>query len=383
MADYGSYDSGTGDVISAIQRPAVVVGQAPNPNVMSPTDVTFVGEQPYMGGQPVNIPGFGGPSGDDLINSAIARRQQIEQQRYDLSRRLEGATRRQAPSIISQIQGLDLAAHGAMADAALGTRMKLDQADQLRMAAHEDAMTAARALKTDREHSIDEQGAALMTGLGRLDALHRSGNISSEEYDAGLLDLGQQYGLGLRHPDAGKMYEHYVGEADRRNQFNLRRTAAEAARVGARYGVDVQTDEYGNPSIEATKAVALQTPRGRSEALKQMGDELYQKYGNPLGVNSLFNPIVPHTSPDNGKTINLPYADKKTGKLAAMNVPMDTFNQMKADFQDRYFSLFPPAAPTSSPSQPEAQSGGLQVGTQRTIGGVPAVWDGQGWKRAQ
>lgn len=375
MADYGSYDSGTGDVISAIQRPSVAT-QAQNPN-----DVVFMGDQPYQGGQPVNIGGYGSSPGDDLINNAIAARQNIEARRYDLSRRLEGATRRQAPSIISQIQGLDQAAHGVMADAALGTRIKLAQADDLRMAAHEDAMTAARALKTDREHSIDEQGAALMTGLGRLDALHRNGNISSEEYDAGLLDLGQQYGLGLRHPDAGKMYEHYVGEADRRNQFNLRRTAAEAARVGARYGVDVQTDEYGNPSIEATKAVALQTPRGRSEALKQMGDELYQKYGNPLGVNSLFNPIVPHTSPDNGKTINLPYADKKTGKLAAMNVPMDTFNQMKADFQDRYFSLFPPAAPTSS--QPEAQSGGLRVGTQRTIGGVPAVWDGQGWKRAQ
>ena len=376
MADYGSYNSGTGDVISAIQRPALDI---PTEQARIQQNIQLQNEQaaaqarfaPYQ-------------QADDLINNAIAARQNIEARRNQLSQQLGSVSnRRQAAGIVSQIQGLDQAAHGVMQDAALGTRMKLDQADQLRMSAHEDASTAARALKTDREHSIDEQGAALMTGLGRLDALHRNGNISSEEYDAGLLDLGQQYGLGLRHPDAGKMYEHYVGEADRRNQFNLRRTAAEAARVGARYGVDVQTDEYGNPSIEATKTAALQTPRGRSEALKQMNDELYQKYGNPLGVGSLFNPIAPHTSPDNNKTINLPYADKKTGKLAAMNVPMDTFNQMKSDFQDRYFSLFPPAAPTSSPSQPEAQTGGLQVGTQRTIGGVPAVWDGQGWKRAQ
>lgn len=372
MADYGSYDSGTGDVISAIQRPALDI----------PTEQARI-QQNIAGLNQQMVPDSYGQA-NDLINNAIAARQNIESRRQALAAQLQGVhPRGWKEGIVQQIQGLDNAARGVMADAALGTRMKLAQADDLRMAAHEDASIAARALKTDREHEIDQQGAALMTGLGRLDALHRNGNIDSDQYDAGLLDLGQQYGLGLRHPDAGKMYEHFVGEADRRNQFNLRRTAAEAARVGARYGVDVQVGEDGLPSIEATKQAALQTPKGRTEALTQMNKELYEKYGNPLGVGSLFNPIAPHTSPDDGKTINLPFPDKKTGKLAALNVPMENFNQMKADFQDRYFQLFPPAAPTSPSSPQQAQTGGLEVGTQRTIGGVPARWDGQGWKRAQ
>lgn len=374
MADYGNYNSGTGDVISAIQRPALDVEEERQKAL---ANVQALNQQMAQQAQLAPY-----QQANDLVNQAIAARQNIEKRRFDLERRLEGANKHQAVSIGAQIEGLDRASHGLMQDAALQSRLRMDEADQRRMLEHEQASFAARALKTDRESSIDEQGAALMTGLGRLDALHRNGNISDEQFDNHLLDLGQQYGLGLRHPDAGKMFEHYVGEADRRNQFNLRRTAAEAARVGARYGVDVQTGEDGLPSIEATKQAALQTPRGKSEFLKQMNDELYQKYGNPLGVGSLFNPIAPHTSDDEGKTINLPFTDKQ-GKEGKLKVPMETFNQMKADFQDRYFSVFPPAetpAGSATPTQQQA-AGGIQAGATRTVGGVNYTWNGTRWEQ--
>ncbi len=84
--------------------------------------------------------------------------------------------------------------------------------------------------------------------------------------------------------------------------------------------------------------------------------EMAQKYGVPTGVSSLFNPVTPHTSDDENQTINLPFVDAKAeGGVGKLKVTYPLFNQMKADFNDRYFAL--------SPQNP-AQAGAVPTGAQ-------------------
>ena len=132
--------------------------------------------------------------------------------------------------------------------------------------------------------------------------------------------------------------------------------------------IDPQFDpETGQPSLALTQQAALQTPKGKNEALGQMNHEMAAKYGVTTGVGSLFNPIAPHVGTDaqgnqvdNPTHVALPYADPKTGKVATLPVPVPLFNQMKADFNDRYFALSPSAQPagvaqpTTSQSAPAA-----------------------------
>src|SRR5260221_1837754 len=61
---------------------------------------------------------------------------------------------------------------------------------------------------------------------------------------------------------------------------------------------------------------------------------LFRSYGIGTGVASLFNPVTPHTSPDDNKTIDIPFRDSKDGQIKKSNVPIALFNQMKADFQE-------------------------------------------------
>src|SRR5262249_41356743 len=154
------------------------------------------------------------------------------------------------------------------------------------------------------------------------------------------------------------------------NAFNARRLGADTSRLAARYGIEPQIDpDTGLPSIELTKAAALGTPRGRSEAFKDMNSEMFQKYGVATGVNSLFNPIVPNTDAEGGKSINLPFLDKQ-GKVGQVPVPKPLFEQMKSDFNDRYFAL---VGQPQQPAQPQAQA--LEAGTQRTVGGKNYSWN--------
>ena len=109
---------------------------------------------------------------------------------------------------------------------------------------------------------------------------------------------------------------------------------------------------------------ALQTPKGRNEALNQLNTEMAHKYGITTGVGSLFNPVAPHVGTDEtGKQIDkpthvaIPFVDQKTGTIGKLPVPMPLFNQMKRDFQDRYSELNQNnspspagAAPTSTPA---------------------------------
>ncbi len=217
------------------------------------------------------------------------------------------------------------------------------EADFRRKLAHDASSEAYRQLTHDRDTEIDEQGHGLLTGMMKLDAGLRRGQITKDQYDDGLLGLGQQYPLGLRHPEAAKHYDFAITEADKQNAFNARRELTQVAKLGARYGIDPQFDpDTGRPSIALTQQAALQTPRGRNEALGNLNKEMSQKYGITTGVGSLFNPVQPHTSDDNGATINLPFVDQKTGQVGKLPVPAPLFNQMKSDFNDRYFSLNPP-----------------------------------------
>ncbi len=243
-------------------------------------------------------------------------------------------------------------------------------ANQTRLEAHDAATQAYHQLSTDRDTEIDQQGHGLMNSMLQLDGALRRGEISKDQYDQGLLDAGQQFPLGTRHPEAARHYEFAITEADKQNAFNQRRELTQVAKIGAKYGIDPQFDpETGRPSIELTQQAALQTPKGKNEALTQMNHEMAQKYGVPTGVSSLFNPIAPHVGTDaqgnqvdNPTHVALPFLDAKTNTVGKLPVPNQLFDQMKQDFGDRYFALNPPstgqpagAAPTAPNAAPAAQ----------------------------
>jgi len=228
------------------------------------------------------------------------------------------------------------------------------EANQRRQIAHDSAMEFNRQLSTDRETEIDEQGHGLLQGMGHLDAALRRGEIDKNTYDDSLLELGARFPLATRHPEAARHFEFAITEADKQNAYNERRAITQAAKLGAKYGIEPQFDENGRPSIQLTQQAALQTPKGRNEALGMMNKEMHAKYGIPTGVGSLFNPITPHSSDDENQTINLPYADPKAeGGIGKLKVPYPLFNQMKADFNDRYFALNPQAG-SATGAQPKA-----------------------------
>ncbi len=366
-------------------------GATPDPSVQRYGYIIPEGGGPVTLGTPENIARSGasmatGPAADALgaafsqgnrSGQFLAAIAPIQQRQQELATQLQYANKRQAPGLISQIRSLDQQRHAIQFAAAQDQNQLHFEAAQRRSIAHDQAEMAAHQIKLDRETSIDEQAGALMTGLGKLDALHRNGAISSEQYDAGLLDLGQQNQLGLHHPVAGKMFEHFITESDKRNQFNLRRLTSETVKLAGRYGIEPQVDpDTGLPSLELTKSAALQTDKGKGEALKQMNSEMLQKYGVPTGVGSLFNPVEPHTDADGGKSINLPFLDKK-GEIGRMKVPKPLFDQMKSDFNDRYFSITP-QIPTQS--QATAQPAGLQPGATRNVGGTNYSWNGTRWE---
>ncbi len=271
----------------------------------------------------------------------------------------------------------------AFRDAALQQNDIHFQANQTRMQAHDLASQAYHQLSTDRDTEIDQQGHGLMNSMLQLDGALRRGEITKDQYDEGLLQAGQQFPLGTRHPEAARHYEFAITEADKQNAFNARRELTQVAKIGAKYGIDPQFDpDTGRPSIELTQQAALQTPKGKIEALGQMNHEMAAKYGVTTGVGSLFNPIAPHVGTDaegnqieNPTHVALPYADPKTGKVAALPVPVPLFNQMKADFNDRYFALNPPSAaqPAGAAPTPNNAPAAATVKMQSPTGVVQDV----------
>jgi hypothetical protein len=292
--------------------------------------------------QPVQQ-GLGG--GGDLVDSAIVGRQQWEARRAQLIGQLPYANRREAGGIHAELQAMQFDEHERQA-----------QARERRIMAHQSAEESAQLAKQDRETDIDEHGAALMQALPHLRGLLRNGHISKDEYDSSVLDAVEKYGaLGMHHPGAAQLVNHYLEEADKQNAFQQRRSVSEATKLAGRYGIEPQIDpETGLPSVEHTRMAALQTPKGRVEMLTSLNQEMKQKYGLGTGVSSLFNPVAPHSSPDNGKTIDIPYLETKTGKIGKANIPTPLFDQMKADFSDRYFATVPQQQAPATTAQPAA-----------------------------
>ncbi len=107
------------------------------------------------------------------------------------------------------------------------------EANQRRLLAHDSAQESHRQLSTDRETEIDEQGHALLQGMGQLDAALRNGRIDKSTYDDSLLQLGAQLPLATRHPEAARHFEFAITEADKQNAYNIRRQATQAAKLGA------------------------------------------------------------------------------------------------------------------------------------------------------
>ncbi len=354
-------------------------GTAPDPAAQKFGYIVPAGGGPVTLGTPENIGKLGasfatGPAGQalapafqaadtrDSYQSALAP---IQARREQLAASIAGMNRRQAAGAIAQIHALNAQEQGIHQSFAMDQRAQalgqhqLDfEANQRRMIAHESAIESHRQLSTDRETSIDEQGHAMLQGMGQLDAALRNGKIDKDTYDNQLLELGSQLPLALRHPEAARHFEFAITEADKQNAYNQRRELTQAAKLGAKYGIDPQVDpDTGRPSIELTKRAALQTDKGRVEALGLMNREMTQKYGIGTGVGSLFNPIVPHASDDEGKTIKIPFHDPKAeGGVSTIAVPAPLFNQMKADFNDRYFSLNVPSAQQAGAATPTSQN---------------------------
>jgi hypothetical protein len=285
------------------------------------------------------------PSAQDLIDSAIQGRREHEARRQYLINQLPNANRRTAAAITAQLHSIDS-----------DERALEREANERRISAHESASEMEKRLKTDRETEIDEQAGALMNSLGQLDAMKRKGQITKDEYDSALIGYGSRYSLGTRHPGAGKMLEHFLTEANKENDLRPHQELSEASKIATKYGIPIQNDpNTGLPSVEHTQNAAMKTDKGRAETLHQLNQEMFNKYGIGTGVSSLFNPIKEHTSDDKGKSINLPYADPKTGKTNQVTVPTKLFNQMKEDFGARYSEATAPVQATpTTPAKPSA-----------------------------
>ncbi len=236
-------------------------------------------------------------------------------------------------------------------DYAIQQRQLNFEANQRRIMAHQNALEMDKQLKIDRDTEIDEQGHRLLLSMMQLEAQKRRGEIDEPKFQEGILAAVAQNHLGLRHPEAKKHYEFVTEEFDKQNAFNTRRELTQAAKIGAKYGIEPQIDpETGRPSIQLTQQAALQTPKGQTEAIGQLNTEMAHKYGVTTGVRSLFNPIAPHVGTDasgnqveNPTHIKVPFMNKE-GKEGSVPVPKPLFDQMKSDFQDRYFALGQPTA---------------------------------------
>jgi hypothetical protein len=272
-----------------------------------------------------------GLGGGNLVDQAISGRSNFENRRRALIQQLPYANRRQGAAIAAELHAIDQNEHQLNFDA-----------NQRRVMAHTDALEADRKWKMDRETEIDEHGAAMIQGLGQLRGALRNGRITEDQYHEGLLNLGQKYPYAMRHPEAAKRYEFDISEADKMRDFAQRRDIAESVKLASKYGVQPKVNETtGLPDLEATRAEVVKSPKFSQEQIHGMNVEMMQKYGVGTGVSSLFNPVAPHTSPDEGKSIDLPFRDPKTGTVGKTTIPMPLFNTMKSDFQDRYFALVP------------------------------------------
>lgn len=196
--------------------------------------------------------------GGDLVDQAIASRQNFESRRSSLVNQLPYANRRQARGITAELHGLDAS-----------ERSLRWEANQRRIMAHEQASEVDRRLKLDRDTEIDEQGAGMMQTLGYLESALRNGRISKEQHDNALLEAGQRFPMALRHPEAAKHYDFVVTQADRFNQFTARNMERQAGKVAGKYGIEVQTDpETGLASIPLTQQAAMGTDKAKDEELK-------------------------------------------------------------------------------------------------------------------
>ncbi len=236
-------------------------------------------------------------------------------------------------------------------DAAIQQRQLNFEANQRRIMAHQNALEMDKQLKIDRDTEIDEQGHGLLLSMMKLEAAKRRGEINKDQFDQGLVDAATQFPLGLRHPEAKKHLEFATHEADRQNTVTANRELTQAEKIGAKYGIEPQIDpDTGRPSIQLTQQAALKTPKGQTEAIGQLNTEMMHKYGVTTGVRSLFNPIAPHVGTDaSGKQVKnpthvaVPFMNKE-GKEGSVPVPKPLFDQMKANFQDRYAAINQPIA---------------------------------------
>jgi hypothetical protein len=230
-------------------------------------------------GQPTqyqSIPqGVGSGGGANLVDSAIAARQNWENRRNSLINQLPYANRRQVAGIHAELQAMSF-----------DERERQQQAHERRMLAHQSLQEGLAMAKVDRETDIDEHGAALVQALPRLRGMLRNGQISKEEYDSSVLDAIGKYGtLGMHHPGAATLVNHYLEEADKQNAFQQRRGISEATKISAKYGIEPAVDPTtGEISPELTRQAAMGTD-------KYLEEELKANYGTHLSLANIRDPI--------------------------------------------------------------------------------------------
>lgn len=272
--------------------------------------------------------GFG-----NLLNSAISARQQFEQRRQNLFSQLQYANNRQARGITAELKNMDMqdrmsylqnrdASRNAYLEGRDADRMALanqrrddsverdiyrrnrdaerfgyqvehdDQkeadfaANQRRLMAHDNAIEADKAIRRERDTRIDKEGADAMMQMHQLDTAYRNGDIDKEQYDDGMLGLGQTHFEALhRHPEAAKHWASYLDQDDKMSQYQTRLNLREAAKLKSKYGVDIQTDpNSGEIDFDSMHKAVLATPKGQGEALNALNNAMLKQHGVPISA---------------------------------------------------------------------------------------------------
>lgn len=335
-----------------------------------------------------------------LIDQAIDARNNLDQRRQLIVNQLPFANRHQARALTAELHGIDMAQRMDFARQRDAQRQANFEANQARLLSHTQALEADKAIRRERDTRIDQMGADAMIRMDGLDKAYRSGQISKEQFDDGMLGLGQTHFEALhRHPEAAKHWAAYLDQDQKMSAYQERLSLREAAKLQARYGVPIQTDpNSGEIDFDAMHRAAMGTPRGQGEALGHLNNEMLKRYGLPASAvfehaagGRMENEKDPNsfeqTDPadtKNPQTHVRMTVVSPTGHQQNIIMPKDHFDHIKGEFQPAYDAITSAtqaaASPGASPSQPASA---LQIGTQRTINGVQAEWDGTGWKRAQ
>lgn len=295
-----------------------------------------------------------------IIGNAIDARSRIDARREYLISSLPHANRRQSYAIKAELGALNQQ-----------ERFNEWSANQDRIRAHTDAIETDKAIRRERDTRIDEMGADAMMRMHTLDNALHSGQITKEQFDDGMLELGQTHAEALhRHPEAARHWAEYLDQDNKNSQYQQRLDLREAAKLSTKYGVPLHVDpNSGQIDFESMRHAALGTPKGQAEALHalsgQMGLPAQAVFEHAEGGRAT-DPADPKTftATDPNDTKN-PQTHVRISMVAPTGIthqvmmPKQNFDTLKNQFQPAYNAIISARQadePVPSPSTQPAAS---------------------------